>query len=320
MSRAGEAKDSHAGKGTLLNARLPLLIELNDLKRVRVAGERYSLAANIFRRSWAALVEGENPTDVAERATAHALAAARLGGISRRVLRDGGLTEKSIQSLLKRSFDEVTLQFDEATRARYRARLAEDLRQELIDNSQNEKSSLPAFVELLAQQPRAGATRPGHARVVLEPAENHAEHCATVAVYAALLADVYETESTLPFLAGLAHHLQNAYLPDAGYAADEIIGEHLPKIFDTFRRRALDELPATLAATIEEALTHTRDASTSEARAFQAADVLDRVLEMRWHAQSAAFTLDVALEEMDIVHPGVTQEFHLSVMRDAGLS
>jgi hypothetical protein len=40
---------------------------------------------------------------------------------------------------------------------------------------------------------------------------------------------------------------------------------------------------------------------------------------MRWHAQSAAFTLDVALKEMDIVHPGNVQLFQQALLRDMGL-
>ena len=55
-----------------------------------------------------------------------------------------------------------------------------------------------------------------------------------------------------------------------------------------------------------------------EARAFQAADSLDRVLEMEWHARSAAFTLEVALADMDIIHPGPVQAFQLEVMGAVG--
>ncbi len=79
-------------------------------------------------------------------------------------------------------------------------------------------AAVPPFVPLLAAQPRAGATRPGHPRVILEPAENHAEHCAVVAVNGVLAAGVFGADPAGPFLTGLAHHLHNAYLPDAGDA------------------------------------------------------------------------------------------------------
>lgn len=316
MSQALEATPAPARAGNALRARLPLLIELNDLKRVRAAGRARSFAAEVFGRAWESLAAGDDPRRIAERETALAIAAARLGGIDRSVMRDGGLDDGEIQSLLERGFDQVAVDFTESERARFRSRLADELP---TDGAGAETTGPPAFVELLARQPRAGATRPGRGRVVLEPAENHAEHCATVAVYGAILAGLYDADVRPPFLAGLAHHLQNAYLPDAGFAADEIIGEHLPAVVRRFRRRALLQLPAALRPVVEEALTYTRDAATPEARAFQAADVLDRVLEMRWHAQSAAFTMDVALRDMDVVHPGDTQDFHLAVMRDAGL-
>lgn len=319
MPQASEAQSLCATNQPQLSRRVGLLIELNDLKRVRAAGERYSFAANLFRRAWASLLAGETIADTVARETAHTIAAARLGCINQRVMRDGALDDRAIRIVLERSFDETTMEFGNETRERFRSRLGENLHNNLPASSSDGATNLPAFVELLVNQPRAGATRPGRGRVMLEPAENHAEHCAIVAIYAALLADIYDAEPTLPFLAGLAHHLQNAYLPDAGYAADSLIGDHLPTLTETFRRRALDQIPQNLRSTVEEALTHTHDADAPVARAFQAADVLDRVLEMRWHAQSAAFTLDVALEEMDIVHPGVTQNFHRSVMHDAGL-
>ena len=77
---------------------------------------------------------------------------------------------------------------------------------------------VPGFVEALCRQPRAGATAPGRPRLIVEPPENHAEHCWAVAVYGALLADDVDADPADAFLLGLAHHLHNAVLPDAGFA------------------------------------------------------------------------------------------------------
>ena len=177
----------------------------------------------------------------------------------------------------------------------------------------------PPFVKLLAHQPRAGATRPGLARVVLEPTENHAEHCAIVAVNGVLASSLYGANPARAFLIGLCHHFHNAYLPDAGDAGDAMLGDHLKPLMETFRARALAQLPRELGAHARESLEGVYRSDTPESRAFQAADCLDRVLEMEWHARSAAFTLSVALEEMDIIHPGPVQAFQLEVMRAANL-
>ena len=68
-------------------------------------------------------------------------------------------------------------------------RWAASLRAALTDEpTRQPAAALPPFVPLLAAQPRAGATRPGYPRVILEPAENHAEHCAVVAVNGVLAA------------------------------------------------------------------------------------------------------------------------------------
>ncbi len=87
---------------------------------------------------------------------------------------------------------------------------------------------------------------------------------------------------------------------------------------ETFRAMALEELPPTLRGPVRASLEAVYRADSPEARAFQAADSLDRVLEMEWHARSAAFTLDVALGDMDIIHPGPVQAFQLDVMRAVG--
>lgn len=292
-------------------ALLPLLIELNDWKRIRVADRPGSLATRMFRRAWARLVAGEPLLAVALEETAYAVAATRLAGIDARVLRAGGLDPADVLAVLQRGFDAVAGPLDRA--------LAERLRATLSAEPRAEAGAVPPFVELLAAQPRAGATRPDHPRVVLEPPENHADHCATVAVYAVLAAPLFDADPGIAFLAGLAHHLHNARLPDAGYAGDELVGPLLQTLMRTFRNAAIEELPAALHAPVEDALSLVYRADTPPARAFQTADVLDRVLEMRWHAQTAAFTLDVALHEMDIVHPGPVQAFQQRLLRGVGL-
>lgn len=294
-------------------ALLPLLLELNDLKRVRVADREGTLATQIFRRAWAELLHGDELAAVARRTTAHAVAAARLAGIDAHVMQLAGFSAEQRLAVLHHSFDAVAGPLPEAARVEMRAALVG----EPLEDPPS--GSLPAFAELLVRQPRAGATRPGHQRVVLEPAEGHGDHCATVAVYAVLWSPLLGADPALPFLAGLAHHLHNARLPDAGFAGDELLGDQLGPLMERFRQMAIEELPERMHAPVRAALDLVFRQDTPEARAFQAADVCDRVLEMRWHAQSAAFTLDVALDEMDVVHPGPVQAFQLEVMRGLGL-
>ena len=58
---------------------------------------------------------------------------------------------------------------------------------------------------------------------------------------------------------------------------------------------------------------------TPVGRAFHAADVIDRVLQMRHYEQVAQFTTGQALDDMELVHAGPVQAFHTAVLRDAGL-
>lgn len=295
----------------------PLLGEINDAKRVRAAGRASSLAGRAFARSWAALVAGEPPGRVARREAAAAVCSARLGGIDAAVLVDAGLGRAEVLGVLRRAVRE-------AAGGALGPGEVDGLLDEVDGLPDHDErfggaAAVPSWVAALDAQPRAGATRPGHPRLILEPAESHAEHCHVTAVYAALVAPRFGADPAGPFLAGLAHHLHNAYLPDSGYAGEELLGEHLAPAMERFTARAMAELPAPLAAAVEEARGLLPHVETPEARAFHAADVIDRVLQMDQYARVAAFELRQALEDLDLVHPGPLQAFHLRILADAGL-
>ncbi len=289
---------------------VPLAAELCDLKRVRDASSPDSVASRLFRRAWAALVAGQPRLEVALGTTADAVAAARLGGVHRLVLESAGLSADEAGAVLRRSFDEVA--------APIAPRLADRLREHL--SAALWSGPAPAFVEALIRQPRAGATCPGKPRIVLEPPEGHGDHCLVVAVLACLLAPRYGADPAAAFLAGMAHHLHNAHLPDSGFAGEMLLGEHLEPMMAGLFARELATLPPPLAAAAREALGLIRDADAPVGRAFHAADVIDRVLQMRHYEQVAQFTTSQALDDMGLVHAGPVQAFHRSVLRDAGLA
>lgn len=301
-------RDVSAGQAGL-SSLVPLAVELCDLKRVRDASSPDSLASRMFRRGWAALSAGQDPADVAMQATADALAAARLGGIDRGVLISAGVGNPAATVILERAFDEVAGPLEGGLCGLLRLRLGQPYR----------SGPAPAFAEALIRQPRAGATCPGKPRIVLEPPEGHGDHCLVVAVLAAVLAPRYGADPATAFLAGMAHHLHNAALPDSGFAGEILLGEHLTPILQRLFVRELATLPEPLRGTTAAALAHIPDASTSVGQAFHAADVMDRVLQMRHYDQVARFTVDQALDDMDLVHAGPTQAFHHAVLQDAGL-
>ena len=301
--------DDVSGQASSLAGFVPLAAELGDLKRVRDASSPDSLASRLFRTAWGALLAGQAPLDVALLATADAVAAARLGGIDRAVLLAAGLTEAEAVQVLARSFDEVSAPIDPALAARLRDQLGQTLR----------PGTPPEFAEALIRQPRAGATCPGKPRIVLEPPEGHGDHCMVVAVLAVILSPRYEADPAAAFLAGMAHHLHNARLPDSGFAGEMLLGDHLGPVMQRLFNRELATLPAPLSEAVAAALAAIPDASTAVGRAFHAADVIDRVLQMRHYDQVARFTVDQALDDMDLVHAGPTQSFHQAVLRDAGL-
>lgn len=287
-----------------------LVGELVDLKRV--TSPAGPLAERRFLGAWAAIAAGEDVHDVALRETAAALCACRLGAVDAPVLRGAGLSAADIAGVAERAFDAVGDAVGEPLRTELRARALALL-------PPHGGGAPPAFARALAAQPRAGATRPGRARLMFAQAESHADHCWVVAVAAAVAASLEGADPAQAFVAGLAHHAHNAALPDAGFAGEMLLGEHLDAVLSTLRDQALAELGEDLRAQVREALAVTADASTPEGRSFHGADVLDRVLELHWHARTAGFTLDEALEELDLFHEGPQQAFGLDVVAAAGL-
>ncbi|WP_226370181.1 HD domain-containing protein [Pseudonocardia oceani] len=291
-----------------LAAVTPLFREVTDLKRVRVAHAEGSVADRSFARAWAAVLGGADEGAVADAECAAALAGARLAGIDADVLAATGVADPA--AVLRRAIDEVAGPLHPATVAR--VRVAPPVAVEPV--------APPPFVDALRRQPRAGATAPGRPRLVVEPPEDHAEHCWAVAVLGALLADDLGADPGAVFLLGLAHHLHNAALPDAGFAGETLLGAELDPLVERLTERELATLPDPLAGRVRDLLALRADADTPVGRAFHAADVLDRVLQVHHHARAAAFTPAQALDDLDLVHAGPVTGYHDAVLAAAGLA
>lgn len=287
-----------------------LLLELSDLKRIRSAGRDGSIATRLFRRAWAGLVAGESAEEVAMRVTAAAVAAARLGDLDAAALAGLGLSRDEAADVLRASFDEVAGEVHEPLRSRLRATLGDETRT---------VGAAPSFVAALEAQPRAGATCPGQPRVILEPPESHAEHCLVVAAYSVLLSPAYGADPATVFVAGLAHHLHNAVMPDSGFTGEMLLGPHLAPVVARATERALAELDSRLSAGVAASRAVLPDAATPEGRAFHAADAIDRVLQIAQHLKAASLTMDRVLGDMQLVHDGPVKAFQDRVLDEMGL-
>ena len=282
--------------------------EIGDLRRIRSAGRSGSIATRLFRRAWGELTGGASAAEVARRVPAPARAAARLGDLDRSLLGTAGLPVAAIDAILRRAVEEIAVP------------VPEPLRSALIDAIAVPSSGLggaePRFVTALENQPRAGVTCPGRPRIALEPAENHAEHCLVVAVYGVLLSPRYEADPALVFLAALAHHLHNAGMPDAGFTGEMLLGDRLEAVMRHFIDDALASLGPGLRRQVVEARACLVDAETPEGRAFHAADVIARVLEIAQQLRSASLTMEVGRGDMALVHDGPVKPFHDRVLAE----
>ena len=308
MKAAANSSDS-------LSDLIPLCREIGNLKRIRAAESSDSLAARMFERAWEKINDGEAVRSVAVAIVAEAVCTANLGAIDAQVLRRAALSDDEIETILIHAFNSVAAPIDENFCVELRGRI-----RNLAHESESQKRHSPLrFVENLKNQPRSGATKTGAPKRIFDQPENHAEHCLAVAVIGALLAGRFAAMPETVFLIALIHHFHNAYLPDSGFAGEEALSEFLPRVFDSFRRECLREVPENLHETIWTQFEAIEAADTPEAKAFHAADVFDRVLQMLHHAETNEFTLRYAMEEAELVHAGAVRDFHYDALRRAKL-
>ncbi len=290
---------------------LPLLRELGDLKRITVSGHDGSIATRLFASGWSALASGDDPTEVMRRVVAAALSVARLGGLDRAKLSELGLSDEEAVRVLKAAVDEVAGAVDDDILAMLIPALA---------RGAPASADPPPFVAALAAQPRAGVTCPGRPRIMLLPAENHAEHCLMVAAYGVLMSARYGADPTSVFVASMAHHFHNAVMPDSGFSGEILLGDALDAVIERARETCLAQLDPHVGATVRAALAPIAGDRTPEARAFHAADVLDRVLEIEQHLLRSAVTMEQVLDTYGLVHDGPVKAFHDNLLAEMGLA
>ncbi|MXO86535.1 hypothetical protein GRI38_10920 [Altererythrobacter aurantiacus] len=296
---------------SLSSEALPLFRELGDLKRIHSADRSGSIAERLFVSVWSGLVSGMAAEEVCNRVTAAALAAARLGDLDLRKLRQLGLEEPEAVAVLEKSFDEIAGPIDDG--------LAAELREHLARGAPT-IGNVPPFVDALVRQPRAGVTCPGKPRIMLAPTENHAEHSLVVAVYGVIAAGWEDADHVPVFLAGMAHHLHSAAMPDSGYSGEILLGDALDRVIEHSREMAFAQLGDGLQGQMREAIEPIGGSETAEAHAFHVGDVIDRVLEIEQHVISAQVTMDTVIEEYGLVHDGPVKPLHDEILTQAGLA
>lgn len=250
--------------------------------------------------------------------TGRALVATRLGDLDAASLLSAGVPPAAVADISGRAFAAVAASLAAPTQAWLGDISGEALLADAADPGP--AVATPPFVGRLARQPRAGATATDRPRLMLEPPENHAEHCLCVAVAGVLLAPEAGANPGRVFLAALAHHLHNALLADSGFAGEMLLGDWLAPAMSGATTLALSELDALLAQRVAEACCILPDADSAEGRAFHAADTLDRVLQMEHHLRAASTTMTYLQNDMALVHAGPIKPFQDALLVHMGLA
>ena len=299
--------------GYAVATQLEFLRELNDIKRLYALNlGSHSYATRVFLGATEALHQ-DKPLQ-ADVWCAAIVGAARLGAMTPSVLQDIGIEKTGRVVVLRNSIlaqPSLSRPLSDTLTA-----ACDQLEQICIEDTADH----PNWAVRLTASPRAGATCPGKPRIALEPAEMHSDHCVMVASYGFLLADIFGADREDAWLMGLCHHLHNAYLPDAGFTGEMLLGNHLDGVIKSLRLRALDGFSVQYRHRVSRLFDEINDLDSPLAQTFHAADTIDRVVQMEHYERAAQFTVATALEEFNLVHEGAAQEFQHALLRSIGIS
>lgn len=299
--------------GYAVATQLEFLRELNDIKRLYALNlGSHSYATRVFLGATEALHQ-DKPLQ-ADVWCAAIVGAARLGAMTPSVLQDIGIEKTDRVVVLRNSIlaqPSLSKPLSDTLTA-----ACDQLEQICIEDTADH----PNWAVRLTASPRAGATCPGKPRIALEPAEMHSDHCVMVASYGFLLADTFGADREDAWLMGLCHHLHNAYLPDAGFTGEMLLGNHLDGVIKSLRLRALDGFSVQYRHRVSRLFDEINDLDSPLAQTFHAADTIDRVVQMEHYERAAQFTVATALEEFNLVHEGAAQEFQHALLRSIGIS
>lgn len=303
---------------------LPLLLELQDLKRIRSAEFDGTFAAHRYRqvihRLAQPLEESAQPTFFSELAlweTALAVVTTRLGALGPGVLQRLGVPRERVKEICQAAFDEHKDAWHGVL-----PRQSFDWMVETWDLPEDQLSAnqpLDTLIKRLCAEPRAGATAPYKRRVLVVPQESQAEHCYLTAVTAVALAGYFDADPGQAFVVALLHHLHNAFMPDAGFAGEVLLGANLDAVINNAREQAFIHLPPPLRELATQAAATMTHLETPLARVVNAADAVDRVLQTRFHEQMANFNAKRVQRELNLVHEGPLQAFQNNVLKALGV-
>ena len=301
-----------------------LLPQLQDLKRQQPAHYKKSIASSLFIESWEQLFYGQNVEEIALKITLKALLALALPGCDAYFFKTVKIEPKSAENILKSAFSEL---IEGKIDSNLYRKLFEEIpslvtafySENTLGEKQTNFKEKYWFVNPLCKQPRAGATKPGLPRLLLVPPEMHSDHCLITAVYAVLLSPCFKAKAGLPFLTGLAHHLHNAVLPDCGFAGEIALGDQLQPIIENSKTEALKKINKAESKIIMQAITNHENLNNAEGRSSSTADVLDRVLDIKWRVRAASVTEKEVLDDLELVHDGPIKNFQTAILKSADL-
>lgn len=174
------------------------------------------------------------------------------------------------------------------------------------------------WLKAICATPRAGYATVGRPKCIPYPRESQADHSLVSTVYASLLARLRRADVTKVCLMSLSHHLTAPLLPNVDHEVEQLIGpDESRRIEMKAAEYILSDFPAHVAEEIQQALATFRDGGCDEVERsiVLEADLLDRVLQVRYYEKIASLTVTTAIQQYELLNRGPLERFQREILR-----
>lgn len=278
---------------------------IGELKRMSSLDPRYSIAQSLFLEATSALLCARSAVDwpdIIDRLTVQAL----LQSVA------GAWHPDLIEALGHDEWQHVSGVFLDSALAglpgRLRQYYKDDLKRFRWPALRPTEPGGPAAqrVRAVCEIQRAGYAAPGKVKCSPYPRETQGEHCLVCAVYTALLCRLRELDPICPVLMALFHHLSAPLMPNFDHEGELLTGSaHSSAIEQAGCRMILRDFDDPLRSALSGIFPASGGSGElSGMEPFQEADVLDRVLQVRYYSRMASVNVEQAVAEYELLNRG----------------
>jgi hypothetical protein len=306
----------------VVTGRLRLFERFGELKRLPGVQQEESVALQLFREVIARVVEADREDDVVDALdwmVARGAGAALLGDCPAEFVADD--EGRRTWHALSRQSAMAALADAPPAVATYYAERFDHLWARFHGVGIAQAPAVARRLARLAEAPRAGYASRDRVKCIPFPRETQGEHSVVCALIAAVLARERDVDIVGPCVMALFHHLPATMLPMIDHEAAALIGHAAAAALESRAlARSLADLPPFSRGLIAKALARYESAAPACTEdPFVEADILDRVLQVRYYERVASLTVASASRDHGLLNEGPLGDAQRRILTAYGL-